>query len=421
MTSFHGRIVIPFVLYLLLLLGCSGGESGTGAKSGPQVSNPVGNNLIQGVVTGFGSVYVNGVEYDTDTAMIYLDDAPASESDLKVGMVVTVVGSVNNDGLTGTAQLVNAKSELQGIVDQNKVTDGIGTLTVMLQTIHVNNDTRFKPGTSGLTSIDELQAKIHVINVSGFSDSQGDIYATYVSVVDNPVAVSNVKLRGFVNNFTLTGFGGNFHIGSMLVKFDSSTVFDMNLSPEALVNGITIGVESGNYSGTGPVTASKLKLDTVMIDSAGIPVEIEGVVTDVEKVSANSWFVLNDHVVRTDDNTVFNGGNTVDIINEAVLKINGITLADGSILAQQVAVLMASNMEIAGTVTDVIDDTLTISNISETKQIKVDRLTLFEDETDSANQYFYFNDITPGTHVEVKYYTNTTSGEFVANSVEKVL
>ena len=424
MSSRYGRIPVAYILYLLLLLSCSGGESGTGAKSGPQVDKPVGSytgNIAQGVVTGFGSIYLNGVEYNTDTAVIYLDDVPATESDLKVGMVVTVVGTVNDDGLTGTALLVSAKSELQGIVDQNKVTGGVGTLTVMLQTIHVNKDTRFKPGNSGLAMIDELQAKTHVIQVRGFSDSQGDIYATYISVVDNPVAVSEVKLSGAISNLTATGIGGNFHIGSMLVKFDSNTQFDVNLTQQALVNGITIGVESSDYSGTGPVTASKLKLDDVVTDTQGSEMEIQGIVTEDSMLSTESWFVLNDRIVRIDGDTVIMGGSTAGITKEAPLQVEGQVQADSSLLAQQIEFRMSSDMEIVGTVTDISGDTLTISNVSATQQIKVDSLTIYEDETDPSNQYFYYSDITPGTNVEVKYYLDTASGGYKATSVEKVL
>jgi len=421
MISHYGRVAISLLLYLLLLLGCSGGESGTGAKSGPQVNTPVGSNVVQGVVTGFGSIYLNGVEYNTDAAMIYIDDVPATEADLKVGMVVTVVGSVNDDGLTGTAELVSAKSELQGIVDQNKVTGGVGTLTVMLQTIHVNKDTRFKPGSSGLATIDELQAKTHVIQVSGFSDSQGDIYATYISVVGNPTVVSDVKLSGLVKNLSATGFGGNFQIGSMLVKFDSNTQFDINLTQEALINGITIGVESADYSGTGPVTASKLKLDSIVLDAQGTQMEIQGIVTDDSKLSTESWFVLNNRIVRIDGDTAIIGGSTADIIKEVTLQVEGQVQADSSLLAQQIEFRMSSDMEIIGTVTDIIGDTLTVSNVSETQQIKVDRLTIYEDETDPTNQYFYYSDVTPGTNIEVKYYSDAISGEFIATSVEKVL
>ena len=57
-----------------------------------------------GQITAFGSIYVNGVEFETAGASYEVDDALASSDDaLAVGMVVKVEGAVNADGATGTA------------------------------------------------------------------------------------------------------------------------------------------------------------------------------------------------------------------------------------------------------------------------------------------------------------------------------
>ena len=78
-----------------VMLGCGGsGDSGTAGNTGI---------TTVGALTGFGSVYVNGVEYETDEAEYEVEDEAAfDDSALKVGMVVKVKGSVNPDGRTGT-------------------------------------------------------------------------------------------------------------------------------------------------------------------------------------------------------------------------------------------------------------------------------------------------------------------------------
>ena len=108
-----------------LLIGCSGGESGTGIQANNQTS--------VGEITGFGSIYVNGVRYNTDGATIYIDGNQASEDSLAVGMVVTIEGSVNSDGLNGTALTVATRTEVEGLVLQNDIAVS-GTLNVMGQT-----------------------------------------------------------------------------------------------------------------------------------------------------------------------------------------------------------------------------------------------------------------------------------------------
>ena len=58
-----------------------------------------------GTITGFGSIYVNGVKFDTSSSTISIDDSPGIEDDLAIGMRVTVNGTLNADGVNGTATL----------------------------------------------------------------------------------------------------------------------------------------------------------------------------------------------------------------------------------------------------------------------------------------------------------------------------
>jgi hypothetical protein len=98
---FSNRIVASsgFALLLTALAGC-GGSGGSDAP-GTTLNTPLATDQTTvGQITGFGSVYVNGIEFDTAGASYEVDDALASDDDaLAVGMVVKVEGSVNADGL----------------------------------------------------------------------------------------------------------------------------------------------------------------------------------------------------------------------------------------------------------------------------------------------------------------------------------
>src|SRR5207302_8849334 len=74
----------------ILLLASCGGPAQLGGIQGS--GSPV---VAYGPIAGFGSIFVNGVEYATSNAQIRIDDQPGTESQLLVGQVVTVVGSVN--------------------------------------------------------------------------------------------------------------------------------------------------------------------------------------------------------------------------------------------------------------------------------------------------------------------------------------
>ncbi|KPJ95925.1 MAG: hypothetical protein AMJ53_01820, partial [Gammaproteobacteria bacterium SG8_11] len=91
-----------------------------------------------GVITGFGSVYVNGDKFDTSGAEINVNDAAAVEADLSIGMVVTIVGTQSRG--TAKAHAIYYESEVCGIVSQNSQD---GTLDIMGQTVNYDSETVF--------------------------------------------------------------------------------------------------------------------------------------------------------------------------------------------------------------------------------------------------------------------------------------
>ena len=83
--------------------GGGGGIGGTGVTS-------------TGTIDGFGSIFVNGVEFETDESDVSLDGVTSTQDKLRLGMVVTVHGTVNEDGKTGTADQVVFDDDVQGPV-----------------------------------------------------------------------------------------------------------------------------------------------------------------------------------------------------------------------------------------------------------------------------------------------------------------
>ncbi len=104
-----------------------GGIGGTGISSGP--------------ISGFGSVIVNGVRFDTRDATILIDGRTATEEELQVGMVVTVEGSIEE----GRAERIEFNPTLRGTIE---AIDGAArTFEVMGQRVIVDDLTLFSgPG-----------------------------------------------------------------------------------------------------------------------------------------------------------------------------------------------------------------------------------------------------------------------------------
>ncbi len=93
----------------LTLVACGGSDTDVAGIGGS-------GYISSGSITGFGSVYVNGVKFETDSATFDVDGTSGTQDDLAIGMVVKVNGSINADGVTGTASSISFDDELQGPV-----------------------------------------------------------------------------------------------------------------------------------------------------------------------------------------------------------------------------------------------------------------------------------------------------------------
>ena len=267
-----------------VMLGC-GGSGDPGGGDGATGITTVG------AVTGFGSVYVNGVEYETDQAEYEVEDEAAfDDSALKVGMVVKVKGSVNADGRTGTANQIIYEDELEGLV-QNLTPDGTDAtlkyLTIFNVPVLVSSvDTYFDNENDANFSFTSLANDDHV-EVSGYFNGQA-LQATYIKKED--VGDNDFEVKGEIsdingNTYTLTTF------------FNASITFTLASNAIIPASGIQIGqyVEvEGTPTPTGPssLEASKVELEDRhhLEDNEG-EVEIRGVLS--YDATTDSWF-LND-------------------------------------------------------------------------------------------------------------------------------
>lgn len=106
----------------------SSGQSADGQQTAAAAPGTGGTGIsVQGPISGFGSVVINGVHYDESGARITLDGAGAGSSALRLGMVADIEGTRAADGQTGVAQSIEVWSIAQGVVTR---VDG-GSFTVM--------------------------------------------------------------------------------------------------------------------------------------------------------------------------------------------------------------------------------------------------------------------------------------------------
>jgi Domain of unknown function (DUF5666) len=210
--------------------GCGGGGSVAGVSSGGTGS------LSAGTITGFGSVFINGVKYEDGTATFTDGEGGTrSRDELQLGMVGVIDGSSVSAG-NPSASVVSFGEEVVGRV--TAIDPGAKTFVVLDQVIEVTGSTIFEPralnpriglpnGFASLTVND-------VVEVHGYSTPDG-LQATRVQGEDPGKSV--YRLQGVVSNLTPVVGGATFNIGTLAVQYDAGT--DLRFTP---VNGAWVRV-----------------------------------------------------------------------------------------------------------------------------------------------------------------------------------
>lgn len=212
-----------------VLSGCGGGG---GSVAG--VSSGGTGSLSAGTITGFGSVFVNGVKYEDGPSTSFTDDEGGSRSrdELQLGMVAVVDGSSVASG-NASANMVSFGEEVVGRIASITNTGGTRSFVVLDQVIEITGSTIFESrqvgAVPGLPNGFASLAVNDVVEVHGYTTPTG-LQATRVQREDPGKSV--YRLQGIVSALSTSASGGTFNIGSLAIRYDSST--DVRIAP---VNG----------------------------------------------------------------------------------------------------------------------------------------------------------------------------------------
>lgn len=279
-----------------ILFGCGGSDNTATAP----IQQPIGviptTNTVSatGVITGFGSVYVDEVRYLTDTADISINGSSRSNiTALKVGMPVTIV-STDDDSETPQAKTIHYQSEIEGVV--SSIDRGSKVILVAGTRVSYNNLTHF---------IDTTEASLNVgqrIEVNGFLDANNAYLATMVKLDDDASNDDTQYTRGLVEQ--LDSVNSTFRIGQLTVGFNAASI------EGTLSNGVLVKVE-GMLNGE-TITASSIEIDSFSRDSDSSSddvsrYELEGMVTSFD--TASRTLIVNGFSFMLTDSIVYDGGS----------------------------------------------------------------------------------------------------------------
>lgn len=394
---------------ILGLSACGGSQDTTNADVNDQSS------VITGVITGFGSVFIDGVEYETDGSHFSLDGVSGTEDDLAIGMVVTLLGTVNPDGTTGVAQSISFADELEGLVLANNFLVN-GSLDVMGQTVHIDADTAFESKVVAVTDF-SLIAVDHVVEVSGFSSGDGNIYATRIEVKKMGHEFGDeIEIKGLLSAHD--ELAQTFMIGSLNIDYSTANLEGLS----SIVDGLYVEVKSDQPPVNGLMIASKVELeDDGSLDDHGDDGEereFEGIVT---LLGDDGALTINGQQIYYDADTEFENGTVDDLVVGMKVKAESEFDIDGQLYAHELKFRMKSDAEMGGALESIDLENNTVTLMEQV--ISFNNLTIMKDERDDNDQtpvrYFGLDDLAVGDWVEVHSYRDEASSDLIATKFER--
>lgn len=395
----------PRVAILLVLLssytfaGCTdagGGLADNGGMSGTGIS--------QGSISSFGSIFVNGVEWDLSGSTISIDGLPATEADLRVGMVVRIAGDFDAGNASGQALDVRYDDVVEGPITATPVETVPGvekTFEILGRTIIVDAITTvFDDG----ASFDSLAAD-EVLEVTGFEDETDAVRATRVSRKNPFPGNADVDLRGVVSSLVVNpDDSGLFDLGPITVRFDSMTGFE-DVTRSELANGDVVEVEGALRPSGTEIDATEVELRSTGfgVDDRS-RVEVEGVV----RICVASPDFCVENVAIDASSAVFEPSGFMPMPGDRV-EVEG-PLVSGTLQAVRIENETSSGagagsgsartvrIEAAVTSVDPVARTLVILGVT----VEADGSTSIRDQSSIEDENFQFGEIQPGDYLEVR-------------------
>jgi hypothetical protein len=360
------------------------------------------NGVVQqmisgGVVGGFGSIYVNGIRYSTDTAE-FVNDSQESladgEQQLEVGDYVWVEGTLNADGVTGVATRVIYDVDLKGTV--SAIDPANRTFTVLGRSVSINQDTVFDDAFA-VAELSGLSLGA-IVEVTGFDQADGSLLATRIDF-EGDTLDTEFKVEGVITAVDLVN--QTLNIAAQAVDFSAALIdFTPMLNQWVEVYGVlnaqnvfvASSVKAEDRQGEYGLSSGSNDSDRV----ASALVSVEGMVSAL--TTANG-FSINGYAVLTDASTLYVGSDVTDINVGTRLLVQGLRAVDSSALvAERIYLRVDANLQVEGQVTDIDLDsnTIVVAGIS----VVVQPTTQMEDGTGVARR-FRLQQLNIGDFVEV--------------------
>lgn len=375
---------------LVVLLAAACGDSNSNRAPDPSPVVIADDVIVVGPITGFGSVIVNGVTFDTTSVTVTMDDEPGDMSGLRFGMLVSIAGTVDPDTGLAQASEISFVDDVEGpIMSMDRVANSFVALG---RTVFVDELTIFENAT-----FENLEVG-HVVEVSGLWRHQQQLQATFVHrTAFRFEAGMTMQVKGEISDLDIGE--QRFRIGSQWCNYSAAM---MELGGADLANGMYVQVIStammqNDQMMADAVQARERNRDRNRLCDGECLYDLIGYVTAFE--STEDFEVDGQAVMATQD-TIYVNGTADTLALDVKVSIIGTINDAGILVADRIVFHLPSLVEIKGNVDGLDPETETVSVFG--IAVQTNEFTLFRDHTTSGQPTFGFGDLNEGDRVEIR-------------------
>jgi hypothetical protein len=339
-TLFKHSALAAAVLTLTALAACGGGGGSDSTSTSSSGTTTASAASYSGTISGLGSIVVNGVRFSTTGADTVDADDPSQPytKAFALGTTVTVKGTVDASGTTGTATSIEVHGGVRGLV----TSVGSNTFTVAGEVINVDSNTVYEGSTTGF-GFASLVGGTSYVEVFGVLDTAtGTLLATRVEEKTSAVvAAEGFAIKGQIATVDTTAHTFDLTLRTGVVAH--VTYVDANVKPDAtsLVAGAGVRILlssadatalSTATTGTVNVTATKVLVQRdKQVD--GTPTKLQGAITTIS-TDGKTW-TIGDVTIDVSQSPTLEDIDLSTVTVGTVVKVKG-TFASGVLVATEV-------------------------------------------------------------------------------------
>ena len=347
------------------------------------------NQLIAyGPITQFGSIYVNGIKYETDDAELEFVNSSGKPS-LSIGMMVQVHADWQQyESGIFHAQKVIFDHQIEGPIKSVTRQGDQVLLDVLGTTVIVDSDTA--------TDLSESSTYTSgsVVKVSGLVNENGEIVATYMALISEAYAPDQqVELEGLITHISAA---------DKMIKVNG---FDVDVSSTKWKNGNFDGIKIGSkveaigqYNADGyKLSATRLRVKNNDLSlQKGNKLTLDTIIAQYESIDS---FELNGYQSDASKAETSNGV-VEDLGNGIRVKVSGYINQRGTFEIQTLRIKPLANFSAKLQVDSINYETGSVGFFNLSASVQSD--TLYQSRLKSPNKYFSFQDVQVGDWIAIQ-------------------